>query len=78
MEVFHSAFTPLEWQLNSERPQNACYVKVKIREYENTQNAPRRSRLQRGWLVPRSVVPVHGWSQAFCEWVICVLFCISV
>lgn len=28
VEVFHSAFTPLEWQLNSERPQNACYVKV--------------------------------------------------
>ena len=28
VEVFHSAFTPLEWQLNSERPRNACYVKV--------------------------------------------------
>eukprot|EP00904_Undaria_pinnatifida_P007514 jgi/Undpi1/3893/HiC_scaffold_16.g07261.m1 len=28
VEVFHSAFTPLEWQLNSERPQNACYVKA--------------------------------------------------
>lgn len=28
VEVFHSAFTPLEWQLNSQRPQNACYVKV--------------------------------------------------
>ena len=30
VEVFHSAFTPLEWQLNSERPQNACYVKVMV------------------------------------------------
>lgn len=28
VEVYHSAFTPLEWQLNPERPQNACYVKV--------------------------------------------------
>ncbi|CBN76987.1 Thioredoxin reductase [Ectocarpus siliculosus] len=28
VEVFHSAFTPLEWQMNSERPQNACYVKA--------------------------------------------------
>ncbi|CAM9141109.1 unnamed protein product [Ectocarpus sp. 4 AP-2014] len=28
VEVFHSAFTPLEWQMNSARPQNACYVKA--------------------------------------------------
>ncbi|CAM9201887.1 unnamed protein product [Laminaria digitata] len=30
VEVYHSAFTPLEWQLNLERPQNACYVKVMV------------------------------------------------
>lgn len=30
VEVYHSAFTPLEWQLIPERPQNACYVKVSV------------------------------------------------
>lgn len=30
VEVYHSAFTPLEWQLNPERPRNACYVKVRL------------------------------------------------
>ncbi|CAM9299529.1 unnamed protein product, partial [Sphacelaria rigidula] len=28
LEVYHSAFTPLEWQLNQKRHQNACYVKA--------------------------------------------------
>lgn len=35
VEVYHSAFTPLEWHLNTARPQNACYVKVNMRAWSH-------------------------------------------
>ena len=28
IEVYHSSFTPLEWSLSSERPENGCYAKL--------------------------------------------------
>ncbi|CAN0441671.1 unnamed protein product [Ascophyllum nodosum] len=30
VNVYHFAFTPLEWDLNPERPKDVCYVKVRV------------------------------------------------
>ncbi|CAM9318275.1 unnamed protein product, partial [Discosporangium mesarthrocarpum] len=31
LEVYHSSFTPLEWELNPDRHRNACYVKASMK-----------------------------------------------